>query len=166
MTEQPGVPSAADLDAVNAELEQASKTAGAKEAHDTVTEQPGFPSAADVDWLIGQFTAKNATLDALMAHFREGCPLAPSKETHDLEARLYCQLLLAAMSDFAAKKEAPAVSEGTKAAPAVYSREGVLFDPEVHAAHEDGTPKTDSRGVFISKEHDYNPRTPNMPGGK
>lgn len=121
MTEQPGVPSAADLDAVNAELEQASKTAGAKEAHDTVTEQPGFPSAADVDWLIGQFTAK---------------------------------------------KEAPAVSEGTKAAPAVYSREGVLFDPEVHAAHEDGTPKTDSRGVFISKEHDYNPRTPNMPGGK
>jgi hypothetical protein len=98
-----------------------------------MTDENGLPSAADLD-------AVNAELEA------EAKTHAPSEHAQDA-----------------------AVSEGTKAEPVkpvLVSRDGVIFNPEIHAAHADGTPKTDSRGVYIEKVHDYNPRTPNIPGGK
>lgn len=67
--------------------------------------------------------------------------------------------------------EAPAAPVPPKPAPkkdyaGALDRGGVPFDPDVHAAQKDGSPKTDSIGRYILKEHDYSPRTPNVPGGK
>jgi hypothetical protein len=105
-----------------------------------MTEQPGVPSAADLDAVNAELAAEKAT--------------APAKDAHD-----------AVMTNLTAKPQMQQEQQSPDV-PAIYSREGVLFDPEVHAAEPDGSPKTDSRGVFIEKIHDHTSLTPNIPGGK
>lgn len=50
--------------------------------------------------------------------------------------------------------------------PVPVNRYNERFEPELHAANPDGSPKEDSAGRYILREHDYQPRTPNIPGGK
>ena len=85
-------------------------------------ETAGLPSAADLD-------AVNAELEAANANLPQ--PPSPVPE--------------------AEQNQGQAVAPD----PMIVSRHGEIFDKSIHARNPDGTPKTDSTGRFILKEHDY-----------
>jgi len=185
MTDQPGLPSAADLDAVNAELAAGRATAPAltqamldkavESAKEESASIPGIaPAKAAHDATIGGITAQPETqgIAQAVADTADALGYIQSKgySLDEAEAKVKEQgvaSILAAKALESTLAQAPQVRQAQAIDPEpVVSRHGEVFNPDIHAQLPTGDPKTDSTGRFISKANDYSPANVQIPGGK
>ena len=169
MTDENGLPSQADLDAVNAELMSEANTAPAavtrkeppaapaspaKAAHDamlsgmTAAQKPDLTPGPDAEAAIAYVMSKGYEREAAQRIVQDnGVDTILTSKSHE-------ESTLKNMEQF------PKTGVATPVVEQVVSRHGEIFNPDVHAQLPTGDPKTDSTGRFIMKEHDYSgPKT-------
>jgi hypothetical protein len=164
MTTEPTLPSAADLDAHESQQ--------GKSGHDAVMDNLTKPpqvftlaatteeTAEAVDYVKSKGYSDEAAAEIVA---REGAVVILKSKAHEASLN---QLPPPPPTNQALERDPAILAARAPVAPTVVNRYGVVFEPETHAAHPSGEPKFDSTGKFILKEHDYAPRTPNVPGGK